>query len=66
MKKKQACQMVAALVSICALVSVISTVNAFEEAAKSGGTYPLSMILLCLVLIVCTVTIWRGVRNMDE
>lgn len=58
--------MIAALVSICTVVSFVNTVEAFTEAVNAGGRYPFGMILLCLALAVCTVTIWRGVRNMDE
>lgn len=66
MKKKQACQMIAGIVSICALISIISTVQAFLEVRASGGAYPVSMILLSLMTVLCTVLIWRGVINMDE
>lgn len=66
MKKKQACQMIAGLVSICALVSVISTIQAFLVARETGGSFPGGMGMLALVTVICTVMIWRGVMHMDE
>lgn len=66
MKKKQACQMIAGIVSICAILSIISTVQAFLLARETGGAFPFGMAMMAVVTIVCTVVIWRGVRNMDE
>lgn len=66
MKKKQACQMIAGLVSICAVVSIISTVQSFLLVHESGGDVPLGMVLLTAMTILCTVLIWRGVRNMED
>jgi predicted Co/Zn/Cd cation transporter (cation efflux family) len=66
MKKKQVCQMIAALVSICALISLLSTVAAVAAAVSGGSEIPTGMIFLTLVTICCTIMIWRGVREMQE
>lgn len=66
MNKKQVCQMIAGLVAICAIVSGISTVDAFRAAVEIGGDKPISMVIITLVTVVCAVVIWRNVRNMDE
>ena len=58
--------MIAGLVSICALVSIISTVQAFLLARETGGELPFGMAMMAVVTILCTVLIWRGVMNMDE
>ena len=65
MKKKQVCMMIAALVSICAVIAIGSTVMAFVSAAKAGAAMPTGMAFLSLVTIFCTVMIWRGVRDME-
>ena len=62
MKKKQACQLVAALVSICALVCILNFVNGLS----SGGEFPVTELILSVVLAAATVLIWRNVRNMEE
>lgn len=66
MKKRQVCQMIAALVSICAVISVGSTVAAFVAAYQAGAEYPMGMALMSMVTILCTVMIWRGVRQMEK
>lgn len=66
MKKKQACQMIAGVVSICAILCIMSTVKAFMQVRAVGGSFPMGMILLSLMTVVCTILIWNGVRNMDE
>ena len=53
MKKRQVCQMIAALVSICAVISVGSTVAAFVAASRAGAEYPMGMAFLSLVTIFC-------------
>lgn len=65
MKKRQICLMIAALVSICAVIAVGSTVVAFTAAVKSGAAMPVGMAFLSIVTIFCTVMIWRGVRDME-
>ena len=65
MKKKQICLMVAALVSICAVIAVGSTVMAFVAAVQAGESVPMGMAMLSLVTIFCTVMIWRGVHDME-
>ena len=66
MTKKKICMMIAALVSICCLVSLVSTVIGVLAAVKSGGAVPTGMVMLTLVTAFCTVMIWRGVREMEE
>ncbi len=65
MKKKQACQMLAGLVSICALVSLINTIQAAVMVRSTGGEFPMGMLMLTILTLVCTVVIWNGVRHMD-
>lgn len=62
MKKKQASQLVAALVSICAVVCILNFVNGLS----AGGGFPLVELVLSVVLLAATVLIWRNVRNMEE
>ncbi len=65
MKKKQVCLMIAALVSICAVIAVGSTVMAFAAARSAGEPLPMGMAMLSLVTVFCTVMIWRGVHEME-
>lgn len=62
MKKKQASQMVAALVSICAVVCLVNFVNGLT----AGGAFPVTELILSVVLIAATVIIWRNVRNIED
>ena len=62
MKKKQAYQLIAALISICALVCILNFVNGLT----AGGAFPATELILSLVLAAATVIIWRNVRNMEE
>lgn len=65
MKKKQVCLLIAALVSICMVVCLVSTGIGVLGAVRSGDDVPLGMVMLSLVTVVCTVMIWRGVREME-
>ena len=58
--------MIAGVVSICAILCIMSTVKAFMQVHAVGGSFPMGMILLSLMTVVCTILIWNGVRNMDE
>jgi hypothetical protein len=66
MKKKQVCLLIAVLVSICALVSLLSTAVAVAASLSGGSEIPTGMIFLTLVTVFCMVMIWRGVREMQE
>jgi hypothetical protein len=66
MKKKQVCLMIAGLVSICFLICLISAIHAVVAAVEAGASLPTSAILATLVTAVCTVSIWKGVREMDD
>lgn len=66
MNKKKSTQMIAGLVSICSLISIISTVRAILEARNTGGAFPFSMVVMSLVTVACTVVIWNGTRNMED
>ena len=65
MKKKQICTLLAALVSVCLVVSLVSTGVGILGAVQSGGEVPTGMVMLTLVTAVCTVMIWKGVREME-
>lgn len=65
MKKKQVCTGLAVLVSVCFLVSLISTGIAMLGAVQSGAAAPMGMVMLILVTGFCTVMIWRGIREME-
>lgn len=65
MKKKQVCALIAALVSVCLIVSVVSTGIGILGAVQSGGEIPTGMVMLTLVTAVCTYMIWKGVREME-
>ena len=64
-RKKTICIGIAVIVSVCFLVSLITTVGVVAAAVQSGSTVPAGMIMLSLVTLVCTVLIWKGVREMD-
>lgn len=66
MSKKKACMAIAALVSVCAVTCLISTIHSFVLAIGAGGDIPTGMLMLTLVTFFCTFIIWRGVRQMDE
>lgn len=66
MNKKKASQMIAGLVSICSVISIVSSVCAILEARRIGGAFPVSMVLMSLVTVACTLVIWHGVRNMED
>lgn len=66
MNKKKSTQMIAGLVSICSLISIISTVRAILESRAAGGAFPYSMMIMSLVTVVCTLVIWNGTRNMED
>lgn len=57
--------MIAGLVSICALVSLINTIQAAVMVRSTGGEFPMGMLMLTILTLVCTVVIWNGVRHMD-
>ena len=63
--KKQILTILAAAVSVCFVMSLLSTVRAVMGAVQSGAAVPYGMVMLTLVTAVCTFTIWRGVREMD-
>ena len=65
MKKKQICTLLAALVSVCLVVSFVSTGIGILGAVQSGGEVPTGMVMLTLVTAVCTLMIWKGVREME-
>ena len=58
--------MIAGLVGICAIVSGISTFQAFRTALEVGGEKPIGMVLITLVTVLCAVMIWRSVTSMEE
>lgn len=66
MNKKKSTQMIAGLVSICSLISIISTVRAILESRAVGGEFPYSMVIMSVVTVICTVVIWNGTRNMED
>ncbi len=65
MKKKQLCVIIAALVSLCLVVSLVSTAVSVLGAVQTGGEVPMGMVMLTLVTAVCTFMIWKGVREME-
>lgn len=65
MKKKQICLLIAALVSICLVVCVVSSAVAVVAAVQNGAEIPMGMVMMTLVTALCTVMIWRGVREME-
>ena len=56
---------IAAAVSVCFLVCLISTVQVVLEAQANGSPVPLGMVMLTLVTLLCAALIWKGVRDMD-
>ena len=66
MKKRQVSLMIAALVSICAVISIVSAIVAIVNAQKAGAAFPMGMLLMALVTVLCTVMIWRSVRDEEK
>lgn len=64
--KKQACLMIAGIVSICGMICLIDTVLAIIGAVQSGSAIPVGMVMLTLVTGYCTFLLWRGVRQMED
>lgn len=64
--KKQACLMIAGIVSICCMISLIDTVLAIIGAVQGGAEIPVGMIMLTLVTGYCTFLLWRSVRRMED
>lgn len=62
MKKKQAYQLVAALVSICAVVCLVNFVNGIT----AGGGFPVVELVLSIALVAATVFVWRSVRKLED
>ena len=62
MKKKQWCQCLAGLVSICFVVCLLNTIEAFKTASST----PVTMLFLTIVTALCTVIIWRSIMKMDD
>ena len=63
--KKIICMGIAAAVSVCFVVTLVSTVQVVASAIQSGAAVPSGMIMLTLVTLLCSVLIWKGVRDMD-
>ena len=64
-KKKQLCMVIAAAVSVCALISLLATAQVIAAAVRGGGAIPTGMVMLTLVTLLCAAVIWKGVRDMD-
>jgi membrane protein implicated in regulation of membrane protease activity len=65
-RKKQLCLGLAGLVSICFLISLLSTVTALVAALQAGAELPVGMVFLTALTAMCTVMLWKGVREMEE
>ena len=65
MNKKLICTLIAAVVTICALVSLISTLRLGLLSSRAGTPMPFGMVMLTLVTVFCAVMIWKGVRDME-
>lgn len=66
MNKKTICTIIAVVVTICALISTISTLRLVLLAREYGGSLPTGMILLALVTVFCAAMIWRGVLTLKK
>ena len=58
---KQLCTLLAAAVSVCFLVCLVSTLRIF----LLSGSLPSGMGMLTIVTALCTFIIWKGVREME-
>ena len=63
--KKGICIGIAVVVTVCFLVSLVSTIVVTVAAVRSGAEVPAGMIMLSLITLVCAVLIWKGVREME-
>lgn len=66
MNKKTICIIIAVVVSICALVSTVSTLRLVFLARAYGGSLPTGMILMALVTVFCAAMIWKGVWDLKK
>ena len=66
MNKKIICTIIAVVVTICALVSTISTLRLLLLAREFGNPIPSGMILLALVTVFCAAMIWKGVWQLKK
>ena len=66
MKKKTICTIIAVVVTICALISCISTLRLILLAREYGNPIPTGMILMALVTVFCAVMIWKGVHDLKQ
>ena len=64
--KKQACLMIAGIVSICTIICLISSIVGVADALHSGSVMPYMSMVMTLVTAVNTVIIWKSVRDMED
>ncbi len=64
--RKQMALVVAAVVSMCFIICLVSTVEAVSAALQAGLEVPYGMVMLTVLTMVCTVVIWKGVREMKD
>ena len=62
--KKGICLGIAVIVTVCFLVTLVSTITVTAAAVQNGAEVPAGMIMLSLITLVCTALIWKGVREM--
>lgn len=65
MNKKKLCIVLAAVVTVCALISLVAVGVTLYAAVRAGETAPWAMVLLPLLTIFLAVNIWKGVREME-
>lgn len=58
--------MIAGIVSICCIICLLNAVTGIADAVKNGGAVPYVTVLMTAVTAICTVMIWKGVRNMED
>ena len=58
--------MIAGIVSICCIICLVASVRGVAGAVQSGSAVPYTPIFMTLVTAVCTVMIWKGVRDMED
>ncbi len=66
MNKKKLCTILAVVVTVCALVSLVSAGISIYAAIKDGAPLPWGMLLMPVITIFCGVMVWKGVRKVEN
>ena len=66
MSKKKLCTILAVVVTVCALVSLVSAEVTIYASLRDGAPLPWGMLLMPMITIFCAVMVWKGVREVEN